>query len=566
MFGITWNSGHIKGYDANQDGFNDLIFTDFQKDTTRVCFYSYHPLNIFKLKDSILKIGPQGRDDFWDINLSDGDSLVDIVTKGLELDTTIYTANITIYESRDINSYPKKKAWRWHYPINTGNWCVPVYFTDLDQDSKKEILFTGNPGTIIYIFENIANDLFVPVYCCSIVEINPYGSGFFAYADFDNDGKFEFITTCTSSQRVPNFFIWECRGDDQYLLARMDSFSLLVNSYDCITTDDLDQDGRPEVIVGSYWGTNAGTCTGCLSIFEAVGDNNFERVFVDSIPNLPYHNWAYHTHNDAGDVDGDGRDELIWAVGCNWYIYEAIGNDKYERVYQGYDPENYHNTTNIHIYDLNKNGYPEIIESGGNETHIFEISPVDLFYPENGESLIAGRLDSILWHRYMPPGADSFSIYLSFDRGMSWNLVAHSIPGTDSIYHWNLPDTTAIWCQIAILAFGPVTRWDKGDYFFSIYKSTDINEILTEEPSVKFEIIPNPSKMSFNLTITGNSSITNAKIYNISGQAIKKLKIANGHACWNGFDENGGMCPSGIYFMIVDNNNNLIKKKLVKIR
>jgi len=568
-FGITWQYGYVKGYDGNGDGNSDLTFSDGEKDTSRVCFFSYNPKYAFKLKDSILKIGPQGEDTFWDIGLADNDLLPDIVTKGQDPDTSIMTFNIVIYESADSLHYPKKKAWRWYYPANTGNWNVPVYFTDLDNDGRNEILFSGGPGTIIYVFENVSDNLFEPVYCCSIVHMNPYGTGYFGFADFDGDGRTEFITPMMSGMQagLPTFFVWECQGDDRYSLVRTDTFSLLTNSFDVVIGDDLDHDGKPEIVIGAHWALMSGGCTGCLSIFEASGDNVFERVFVDSIRGLPYHNRGYFTHSDAGDVDGDNQDELVWAVGCNWYVYEVTGNNQYERVYQGHRPENYHNSTNINVYDLNRNGFAEIVESGGNETHVFEISPVDIYYPENWEWLIGGTQDSILWHSYSVPGADSFALYLSLDSARTWNLIDHGIAGTDSAYHWVVPDTTAKFCcKIALYAVGSVPTWDTSGQFFSIFRSTDVKGTRHELSSTELRIVPNPSRDGFNFSVSGSNDVKGLRIYSVLGQLVRELKLVNGAAYWNGEHSQGQKCASGIYYVIMTLDRTVITRKLLRIK
>ena len=74
---------------------------------------------------------------------------------------------------------------------------------------------------------------------------------------------------------------------------------------DAVAGSDLDQDGKPEIIVTDYLRGNR------IHVFEVTGDNQIEEVWVYEAPDIGYS--SSFRSVKTGDLDGDGLGEIIAA-------------------------------------------------------------------------------------------------------------------------------------------------------------------------------------------------------------------------------------------------------------
>jgi hypothetical protein len=519
--GITWSYGYIKGGDFNHDGFQDLVFSASTAPGApiRVLYNGYRPFDRYVFEDST---DPSAL--FWDVGNLDGDSLLDVVTHKLAISRN----HIGVFEASDYWSVPTESVWAWRYEY-FGNGVQGMYITDLDGDSWKEIL-TGD-AQIVYVFENRGDNQYVKVFSdtTSYDSITPS----FAYGDFDGDGLMEFARATYSPG--PHMFIYECTGDDQYQKVWVDSLPE-PNNYDLITGSDLDGDGKLEIINGNNR-TGPPPWAGKMRIYEATGNNQYAIIYSDSVNGLNDRG-VYCVHSDCGDVDRDGRPELVWAIDRDWMVYKSPGNNMFQRVFSAYG-DNGHNSTNVHIHDMNGNGYPEIIESGGNETHIWEVETCRLVYPNGGETLYGDSLAVIRWRNVDPFRADSFSLFYSSDSGLTYSPVAHGIPGSDSAYTWTVPKTFSDDCFVMLWAYQNATGWDFSDSHFRIRPGTGVEQGNGTPFSVSrlpYRVAPNPF-VSF-ATLPGHEKEQFA-LYDVSGR-----KVGNYPGSRIGYD-----LSAGIYFL-----------------
>ncbi len=519
--GIIWSYGYIKGGDYNHDGFQDLIFSTAISPggPSRIAYYSYRFINRYVFQDSVV---PPCL--FWDIGDLDGDSLLDVVTHKLAVSRN----HIGVFEEIDYWSFPTESVWAWRYEYY-GNGVQGMYITDLDRDGWKEIL-TGD-AQIVYVFENRGDNQYLKVFSdtTSYDSITPS----LAVGDFDGDGLMEFARATYSPG--PHMFIYECTGDDQYQKVWVDSLPE-PNNYDLITGPDLDGDGKLEIINGNDR-TGPPPWAGKMRIYEATGNNQYAIIYADSVNGLNDRG-VYCVRSDCGDVDRDGRPELVWAIDRDWMVYKSPGNNLFQRVFSAYG-DNGHNTTNIHIHDMNGNGYPEIIESGGNETHIWEVEACQVVYPNGGETLYWDSSCAIRWRNVSPFVADSFSLFFSTDSSRSYSLIARGIPGSDSSYVWTVPDTLSDTCFIMLWAYQNATGWDFSDAPFRIQPASGVEvtshfSLLTSH--LPYRVAPNPF-VSF-ATIPGHERESFA-LYDVSG---RKVGVFKG-------DKIGLGLSAGIYFL-----------------
>lgn len=148
-------------------------------------------------------------------------------------------------------------------------------------------------------------------------EIGGYAAGHMAVGDFDGDGRMEFVLDGWGPEGPigdPGFVdIWrmarvfENVGDDAYHLVTRLPFG--ANNAQFGAEGDIDGDGVPEFLYG-------GSASNCLrfEVWKGVADDTYARIGrVDYATSRG----GVTTGGAAafGDLDGDGDDELVLAVG-----------------------------------------------------------------------------------------------------------------------------------------------------------------------------------------------------------------------------------------------------------
>ncbi len=400
-------------FDSNQNGINEIIGMDREPAThdTRTAFYEYNP----DLQEFQLRFAFEGlpRDNGGiplfggDIN---GDSFNEVYLKA--------SGELRAYEIAPGPDFQVRL--RQIYERIPAVTPTAAALDDLDGDGKQEILFISllrermYPQPVTLVYENsYADTLFHPT---TQMIIPSKRIGYFpeyAIADFDLDGRGEII----SADRDGVLYGFESRGDNEFEL----HWRHQARTRDIISLSapgDLDGDGLPELFVfGRHYGeSSSGHLTHHLLLaYEASHDNGLVPIwFCDFISSR----WTSTTHTIAGgDVDGDGRKEILVKVIGGIYVLKASGDNAFELLWAR------QNTAfSSAIGDVDGDGAAEIIASArpwdpimGYRRYVSYIFKHAGTVSSLGSGSEARRVDSFLLSNYPNPfnGATSISYRLS---------------------------------------------------------------------------------------------------------------------------------------------------------
>jgi hypothetical protein len=583
-------NGKIVCSDVNHNGVNEMIWG---LHNSSISYYmqwqvwEYQPINRYQLvyADTGWPVhGPYplgiktGNLDPMITGYLDNDSSCDLVGGNQEIYNleSIPRALSTVQEGPFSTSYPTSLVWF----DRLGSWIglsSPHYITDLDQDGRKEILFRWyqelwNRGTRIY--ENTGNNQYQLVFYQP-----PESWSDYAIKDFDQDGRTEFAFPST----LTHLHIRECISDNQYPVVCSLPFPQgLTNPYDCWESNDVDQDGKPEFFIAFDVEP-----TFFLYMWEATGNNTYERTFIDQ-KTISGTSSRGGRISKCGDIDGDGIEEIVWATHKAVFTYKAIGNNQFQQVWSWWQDHG-NPSCIVNIYDMNKNGYNEVIVGGGGKTSIFEVEAVRLLRPNGGEVFQDSTQELIRWQKFYPPRCDSLSLFYSTDNGRTYQSIIHSLQSADTSYLWTVPNVNSDSCKVKIIAYGPGWQYDETDGLFSI-SSSAISEIATLPLAMTLgvKVFPNPAKsvvrVRYTLLVEEKATL---QLFDISGRLVttlvdetkkpgnyslnlnsltRSVDGAQATSTHNSSTHNSKTLSAGVYFLSLQTESKRIIEKFVIVK
>ncbi len=348
----------IDAGDTNHNGLNEIIFRAYREDIGK------NVIEIYEYRDSSKY--EEVRVDtmefyFGGIYDMDKDNLSDLVGTTSKEPWNVYW--VQTRESPTYNDYPSVVS--WEAKRDSVDVFSVYLLTDFDQDGRNEIWLRTRPDFEVY--ENVGNNNNALVLTKFIGTSSGYPCD-----DFDGDGKMEFSSwTWQDTEPWPTVVhTYESSRDVAFEETWRDTI-YMTNGHDLCSGKDCDGDGKPEFFVNFDTPIGMYVFMAYLVQYEAIGNNLYKRVVLDS---FPHSGSSISRQSDCGDVDGDGAEEIVWSLGTDVIVLKATGNDQYERVWHWKnDLGDYNQSAHALCYDLNKNGYDEIVLSGEGTTHIYEI-------------------------------------------------------------------------------------------------------------------------------------------------------------------------------------------------
>jgi len=548
--------------DTDHNGLNELIFLTLSPRRWEI--WEHRPMNRYELVFADYAVYPYppgittGNFKPNDVGDIDRDSLTDLVGPNYERTNDSTYNVVTTQESPNIISYPRNLSW-WHRYSYNEIQTAPFYFPpNLDQDNYNELMFLAEGIGITHIFENRGDNQNTLVWSRYQV-----GAWSFAFDDFDSDGNKEFATANLGS--LGRVSVYENTGDNQYEMTYQDTVRI-PNGSDVFSGNDVDSDGRPEFFVGFARIVGGNVWDYFLYMWEATGNNTYQRTLIDQIRGSDYS----EKRSYCGDIDGDGIEEIVWSIGDRVMVYKATGDNQFQRVWQWWNDHGgapYYEAM-VNVFDMNNNGYNEIVIGGYGKTSIFEVEAVKLLSPNGGETFQADSQELIQWQKFYPPRCDSLSLFYSTDNGRTFLHLASNISASDTSYLWTIPNVNSDSCKIKIIAYGPGWQYDESDGIFRI-TSTGIEENRNPLTAVRFslKVFPNPAKtltaIRYSLPIEGKVSL---QLYDISGRLVKTLVNEQKKPGIYKINLNTKGLSAGVYFLSLKTESKRVIERLVVIK
>ncbi|MBN2538183.1 VCBS repeat-containing protein [candidate division WOR-3 bacterium] len=390
----------------------------------------------------------------------DRDGRQELLAKNAEYYHSTFYLLVALYANPAGGPCPDSLAWHYRYDSLVAYSSEPFYVADPDQDGASDLVVYNSCNGRISILENAGPDSFRLVWTCEL-----WGAHRFAFGDFDRDGRMEFAT---AGHDYDNWIkVFKCTGNDQYTL--WDSTYIhLPNGHDVFSARNLDGSNRARLFVSfidyQYYRTY-------LYMFEPIqGSRNYEPVLVDSSVC-----WGRkYSQSCCADVDGDSIEELFWSCGTHVLAYRQTAPRQFERIWYWSNQDS--TSANLTAYDVNGNGYNELIVSGSGRTFILETEAVRVLSPDGGERLSPGDSCFVRWQTVSPPRCDSVTLFLR--RDTTWNLdtLATGLAPGDTSLRWLVPDVRSDSCRIVAIAYGPGWQYDESDACFAIQPAGILEE------------------------------------------------------------------------------------------
>lgn len=218
---------------------------------------------------------------------------------------------------------------KWQTPTDGSD--SPPTIADIDNDGKPEILHGEFGGDVICInAENGSVAWDISVDANSWVQTAP------TIVDLNNDGQLDFVVGTWSYGSLDSVYAY--RGDNH---TKLWSYPIHDYMYHGTADADLDKDGKPELVIGSYNDTLY-----CLN-----GENGTTK-------------WKYKGTGgyvgapaSIGDIDNDGNCEVVFVSGYVVTALSSAGVHKWHYTIPGYEGA----FRGVALADINNNEYPDVI-------------------------------------------------------------------------------------------------------------------------------------------------------------------------------------------------------------
>ena len=353
---------------------------------------------------------------------------------------------------------------------NWGDFKIARDIADVDGDGKLEILASSDRNGFLY---EAPTQNAIPT---DLVWSDQGNGNFWSsmIADTDSDGKNELLGFGNSGLRI----LESTSGNNFNQTANLNFYGTdSITNSQVVLVEDFDNDGKKDIMFSNifYSPSNPGIPITCVSVYENVSDNNYQRVFIDSI-----YRFIKGENIVSGDFNGDGKKDFALGVTSqnsdfiqyySLYSYTSAGDNQYELldITDIYNYKDYTKTSTLSA-DIDNDNRDEVIVNVGTLFYILKFnSTLQRFMPD-----------------YYREGMNSFNqIAFDFDGDGVKEIGANTV------------DDSLIFFEKDIAFTGPATPLNLKGH------SIDSNSVeLTFEPvsgAERYKVYKSDSTMNFSL-------------------------------------------------------------------
>jgi hypothetical protein len=215
------------------------------------------------------------------------------------------------------------------------------------------------------------------------------------------------------------------------------------------------------------------------------------------------------------------------------------------------------------VYDINADGYNELITAGNGKISIFEIDAVDLVSPNRG-SYQSGDTIPIRWTTHSPPRCDSLSLFLRRDSLWSLDTIARGLPATDTLYQWVIPASVPDTGRVVVIAYGPGWQYDISDSVVHLAGGGVAEGKRSMPVQWSLSVSPNPARGAFSVRYdVPSQSRVSVGVYDAGGRLVRSL--SDGDVAPSRYEVKlpSGTLPAGVYFCTLTAANQRFSRKVI---
>lgn len=406
---------------------------------------------------------------------------------------------------------------------NTRGSDSPPTIGDIDNDGHLEILHGEFGGYVICLNAQNGNQKWeIPVDINSWIQTAP------TLVDLDNNGNLDFVVATWNTVSGDTNKVYAYRGSNHSLMWK---YPVNDVTYHGTAVADLDNDSKPELVIGDYSGT-----LHCIN-----GENGSQAWTYSWAPDYYY----IGSPASIADINGDGICEIVIT---SWFKVIALKND-------GTPLWNY----SIPGYGSSFRGAALADISGDNNMDV-------IFGTSEGQFItLDGPTGDTLWTFDLAAKYgdtlefDNAPLIADFDNDDTLDIF---IVGGFTKYPNFENNYGRAYCITAGVGTGPDWLMFQRNYFrnssFCYDTASAIPETILETEA--FKVFPNPFTTELHIEfMKQQSSHTEIKVYDITGKLVITLfsglmQKGNNVLKWNAKGSDGQDISSGLYMIYISDD------------